>query len=37
MAWDLKFRNGDLAGGTVVGDDEVIQCVRTRLLRELGE
>ena len=37
MAWDLEFKNGDLTGGIVTGDDEVIQRIRTRLFRELGE
>ena len=37
MAWDLEFKNGDLTGGIVTGDDEVIQRIRTRLFRERGE
>jgi hypothetical protein len=37
MAWDLEFKNGDLTGGIATGDDEVIQRIRTRLFRELGE
>ena len=37
MAWDVEFNNGDLTGGIATGDDEVIQRIRTRLFRELGE
>lgn len=37
MAWDLEFKNGDLTGGIATGDDEVVQRIRTRLLRERGE
>ena len=37
MAWDLEFKNGDMTGGIVTGDDEVIQRIRTRLFRERGE
>ncbi|WP_302552311.1 hypothetical protein [uncultured Bilophila sp.] len=37
MAWDLEFKIGDLTGGIATGDDEVIQRIRTRLLRERGE
>lgn len=37
MSWDFAFQNGDMTGGYVTGDDEVIQRVITRLERESGE
>lgn len=39
MAWDLAKdpATGDLTGGIVVGQDEIIQRVMTRLWRHLGE
>lgn len=37
MSWDFAFQNGDMTGGYVTGDDEVIQRVITRLERETGE
>jgi hypothetical protein len=39
MAWDLKINqsNGDLAGGYVTGQAEILQRVVERLYRQLGE
>lgn len=38
MSWDLELNErGDLSGSIVTGDSEVLQRVRTRLNRELGE
>lgn len=37
MAWDLKLVNDDLAFGLVSGAQEILQRLRIRLIRELGE
>lgn len=37
MSWDFAFQDGDMTGGYVTGDTEVIQRVITRLERETGE
>lgn len=39
MAWDLAIGldSGDITGGYVTGQDEILQRVRTRVYRMLGE
>lgn len=39
MAWDfaVDHRTGDMTGGYVTGQDEIVQRVQTRLYRHLGE
>lgn len=39
MAWDfaVDHKTGDMIGGYVTGQDEIVQRVQTRLYRHLGE